>query len=332
MKSVRLQRAVVTGRFTLPVAFLLAAACWVVAGPYVDRAEPMAAVGYPVWDAFGRLPMASALNAFCCFVVYGLIGYLLVLLNNTHAIIRMRASVQTAVYCMLIAAFPGLPHRLHVGCLLVFVLLAALHLLFRSYQKERSEADVFHAFVFIGAGSLLYPQLVWFTPVFWLGVYMVRAMHWRSFGASILGMLLPYWLLWAYAYCVGDMGLFLTPLYEMVNVRPLMSGLTPAMVATLAYLVVLLTAASLHCLVAGLDDKTRIRCYLQLLILMSYCLCAYILLQPLPGVLLLPVVLVGISFLAGHLFVLTDTVASNVFFIVILLGLVALFAFNLYWQ
>lgn len=331
MKGKRIQKAVVTGRFTLPAAFLLSVVFWVLAGTLVSLGAEEPFVDYPLWRAFSNLPLTAAVNALCSFLIYAVIGYLLILLNNTHAIIRMRASVQTALYCMLISAFPGLPHRLHVGCLVVFALLAALHLLFSSYQKERSEGDVFHAFLFIGIGSLLFPQLTWFVPVFWWGTYLFRSLTWRSFTASWLGLMLPYALLCAYAYLVSDIGLFLLPLREVITVRPLFEGLTPSLAATLVYLFVLLTGSFVHYLAAGLDDKTRIRCYLQFLILLSYCLGAYILLQPTPGVLLLPVMLVGISFLVGHLFVLTDSVGSNVFFVLMLVGLAALYGLNLWW-
>jgi len=42
------------------------------------------------------------------------IGYFLIELNNTFAIIRMRASVQTSLYFLLITACPGM-HLLYAG-------------------------------------------------------------------------------------------------------------------------------------------------------------------------------------------------------------------------
>ena len=43
---------------------------------------------------------------FFCFILYSVIGYFLIGLNNAFAIIRMRASVQTAIYFLLISVCP----------------------------------------------------------------------------------------------------------------------------------------------------------------------------------------------------------------------------------
>ena len=330
-KSPRLQKVVVTGRFTLPVAILLSAASWMLAGSILAPEAGVGLAEYALWPLFIGLPIPAQLNSALCFVVYIVAGYLLILLNNAYAIIRMRASAQTAVYALLISACPGLHHRLHVGCLVVLMLLLAIHFLFRSYQKEHPESDLLHSFLFIGIGSLLYPQLTWFVPLFWYGAHIFRSLKTTSLLASLIGWAIPYWFLWAYAYWTDDLQLFYLPFRELTTVRPLVSGLTLPFAATLAYLFVLLIGSTVHCLVSEFDDKIRIRCYLQFLILLSHFLLVYVFLQPDPGVLLLPSLLIGVSFLAGHLFVLSDTRGSNIFFICMLVGMAVLFGFNLWW-
>ena len=88
--------------------------------------------------------------------------------------------------------------------------------------------------------------------------------------------------------------------------------------------------SSVHCLVAGYEDKLRTRGYLHFLIYMSFCIFVFILLQPVQTVHLMPLLLIGISFLAGHWVVLTNSRTSNVFFICALLGLALLFSFNVW--
>ena len=63
---------------------------------------------------------------------------------------------------------------------------------------------------------------------------------------------------------------------------------------------------------------------------MGFCLFVYVLLQPVTGEQLVPVLLVCVSILAGHLFVLSRGRVANVFFILALLGVLALFVYNLW--
>lgn len=327
------QRTVVTGWATLPLAIVLAISLAAVGGillsPGSDGAQ---ARDYPLWTWFDGLGLSWGINAACCVVVYGIAGYLLMLLNNTYSIIRMRASAQTSLFLLLIAACPGVHQQLHVGCLVTVLVLLSLHFLFRSYQQPRSEGDLTYTFLFLGLGSLLYPQLTWLAPVLWLGAKMFRSLSVRSFLGSILGWSLPYWFLFCCAYFCGKMGLFWAPLEEIVRLRPLAYGLHPETLATLGYLLVLLLVSAAHSLLTGLEDSIRTRCYLQFLIVFSLCLLAYVALQPVQGVLILPVLLIGISFLAAHLFVLTSNKASNIFFVVMILGLFMLGGFNIWWQ
>lgn len=327
----RIQKVVVTGRATLPLAILLAIACGTVSGvllsPGIDRVR---AGDYPLWDWFDGLGLSWGANAICALLVYGLVGYLLVLLNNVYAIIRMRASAQTALFLLMVAACPGVHQRLHVGCLVSVLMLLSLYYLFRSYQQQRPEGNLTHAFLFLGLGSLLYPQLTWLTPVLWIGSWIFRSLTFRSFLGSILGWSLPYWFLFCYAYFSGEMEHFWAPLQEIIHIRPLAYSLRPETLATLGYLLVLLLASTVHCLMSGLEDGIRTRCYLQFFILFSFCMLGYMALQPIQGVLVLPVLLIGISFLAAHLFVLTDNRVSNVFFIMMIAGLFVLCCYNVW--
>ena len=111
---------------------------------------------------------------------------------------------------------------------------------------------------------------------------------------------------------------------------PLRFDFQPWELATLGYLFLLFIVSATHCLVAGYEDKIRTRSYLHFLIFLNFCLFAYVVLQPALSVHLLSLLLIGVSILAGHLFVLTNSRSSNLFFILSLIGLFALFGFNLW--
>lgn len=49
-------------------------------------------------------------------------------------------------------------------------------------------------FLFIGLGSLLFPQLLYFVPLFYLGMISFRSLSLKSFFAGLTGLCVPYWL------------------------------------------------------------------------------------------------------------------------------------------
>lgn len=317
-----------TGHFTLPAAILISVACWVLTALLLPETEARPG-GYPLWEAFCNSYIPVWADCLSSFVLYAFIGYFLILLNNTFAIIRIRASVQTCVYFLLVSVCPHL-HTLYAGDLAAAAFLVALFFLFKSYQQARPMGNIFHAFMFIGLGSLLFPKLTLFVPLFWIGAYSFQSLRAKSFFASLVGWSVPYWLLLGHAFYHGQMELFYSPFRELATFTPVRFIRQPWELATLGYLLVLFIVSSVHCLVAGYEDKIRTRSYLNFLILLNFCIFVYVALQPALGIQLLPILLIGISILGGHLFVLTGSRSSNIFFVCAFAGLFLLFGFNLW--
>lgn len=329
IRSKRFQSRVSAGRFTLPAAILLSAICWIVTAVLLPDATGTVS-GYPLWEMVSTNWLPSWAGIPLSFLLYCVIGYFLIELNNTFAIIRMRASAQTAIYFLFISVCPAM-HQLYAGDVASVAFLISLFFLFKSYQHQRPAGTLFYSFLFIGAGSLFFPQLTLFVPIFWIGAYSFQALTPKSFFGSLVGWSLPYWFLLGHAYFYDEMGLFTQPFIELATFRPISLQSYPLWeVATLGYLFLLYVVSSVHCLVAGYEDKIRTRSYLHFLIFLSFCIFAYILLQPALTVHLLPLLLIGVSILVGHLVVLTNSRASNVFFICALAGLVLLFGFNVW--
>lgn len=316
------------GRFTLSAVILISAASWLLGGFLLPEVSAPA-LSYSLWHNLGIGHIPLWLNRVVSCLLYGLIGYFLVVLNNAFAIIRMRASVQTSLFFLFTAVCPML-HTLSAGDWAAAFLLVSLFFLFASYQHSAPMGHLFHAFVFLGLGSLVLPQLTLFAPLFWIGAYMMQSLTLRSFFASIVGWGVPYWFLFTYAYTTGQMELFYAPLRSLASFYPIGLDFNLSEWATLVYLFVLFVASAGHSLVAGYDDKIRTRSYLHFLILLAAFTFIYIVLQPALMVHLLPILLIPGSVLAGHLFVLTDSRASNVFFIASLVGLVVILTLNLW--
>lgn len=328
LRTKRFQNRITAGHLTLPAAILISVACWILTAILLPEME-VKRDNSPLWEVFGNFSVPAWACRFLSFILYSIIGYFLIELNNAFGLIRMRASVQTAIYFLLVSICPGI-HILYAGDLAAAAVLVALFFLFKSYQQARPASYLFHAFVFIGVGSLLFPQLILFVPVFWMGAYNFQSLQLKSFFASLTGWSVPFWFLLGHAYWHGQMDLFYRPFRELAAFTPVRFDFLPWELASIGYLLVLFIVSSTHCLVAGYEDKIRTRSYLHFLIFLNLCIFIYIGLQPSPGIHLLSFLLIGVSILAGHFFALTSSRSSNIFFICALAGLFILFGFNIW--
>ncbi len=330
MRNKRLQGRVTAGRWTLPAVILTCTFCWILAFFLLPDLQ-VKGDRSALWQAIGSSSLPEWGSRMLSFLSYALIGYLLIQLNNTFAIIRMRASVQTSVYFLLMTICIGL-HPLYSGTVVAVCFLLSIYFLFNSYQKLQSSSDLFYSFLFLGTGSLLFPQLTFFSPLWLLEAYRFRSLTFRSFWGAVLGWTVPYWFLFGHAFFYGEMQLFYHPFQELMIFSPFLqlSSMPLWEIVTLAFLFILYVVSSVHCIIAGYEDKIQTRSYLQFLIDTAFFIFIFILWQPALGMELLPLLIIIVSILVGHLFVLTHSKASNFFFIGTMSVLILLFVFNIW--
>lgn len=327
----RLQGRITAGRFTLPAVILICIVCWTSTSVLLPAMNSAKVSGYELWQSVCTSYLPVWAERIISFAIYAAIGYFLIEMNNAFAIIRMRASVQTAIYFLLVTVCPGM-HLLYAGDVAAIAFLISLYFLFKSYQQLRPVGYLFHSFAFIGAGSLIFPQLLYFTPLWLLGANYFQSLTLRSFCAALIGLCVPYWFLFGHAFFHDRMDVFYQPFIELAHFQPVDPGKELQLweIVTLGYLFVLFMVSAIHCIVSGFEDKIRTRAYLHFLIFLNLCIFLFIFLQPAHCMDLLSLLLIGVSILVGHLFVLTNSKASNLFFIGSITGFILLFCFNVW--
>ena len=240
-------------------------------------------------------------------------------------------SVQTAIYFLLVTVCPEM-HLLYAGNVAAITFLFSIYFLFKSYQQAQASGYLFYSFLFIGAGSILFPQLTFFSVLWLFEAHRFQSLTFRSFCGALVGWTMPYWMLFGHAFFYDQMELFYHPFKELATFGDIfnLQILQPWELATLGYLFVLFIVSAAHCVVAGFEDKIRTRAYLQFLIDVTLFLFVLIVLQPSQCSNLLPLLMISNSILIGHLFVLTNNKTSNIFFIVATVCLILLFGFNVW--
>ena len=131
MKSKRLQGLVTVGRWTLPAAIFICTLCWVLTSVLLPELTMTAGEegGSVLWQSARTLLLPAWAEHLVSFLIYAAIGYFLIELNNRFSIIRMRASVQTAIYFLLVTVCPEM-HLLYAGNV------AAITFLFSIYFRQ----------------------------------------------------------------------------------------------------------------------------------------------------------------------------------------------------
>ena len=182
MRNKRLQGQVTAGRWTLPAAIFICTLCWVLTSVLLPGLTMPAGEegGSVLWQSARTLLLPTWAEHLVSFLIYAAAGYFLIELNNRFGIIRMRASVQTAIYFLLVTVCPEM-HLLYAGDVAAIAFLFSIYFLFKSYQQSQAAGYLFYSFLFIGAGSIFFPQLTFFS-VLWLLLEIYSTCRYSSLG------------------------------------------------------------------------------------------------------------------------------------------------------
>ena len=283
MRNKRLQGQVTAGRWTLPAAIFICTLCWVLTSVLLPGLTMPAGKegGSVLWQSARTLLLPTWAEHLVSFLIYAAAGYFLIELNNRFGIIRMRASVQTAIYFLLVTVCPEM-HLLYAGDVAAIAFLFSIYFLFKSYQQSQAAGYLFYSFLFIGAGSIFFPQLTFFSVLWLFEAYRFQSLTFRSFCGALIGWTMPYWMLFGHAFFYDQMELFYHPFRELATFGDLLNlqVLQSWELATLGYLFVLFIVSAAHCVVAGFEDKIRTRAYLHALPLRTDCAAAVAMQQP----------------------------------------------------
>lgn len=300
------QTNVAKGRFTFPVAIFVCLLLWLIT--------------VREWQ--------DAISLLAC----ALTAYLLIEINTAFTLIRTRTTLHVCFYIILSTACLFLhPFRLAVFVPLAF--LVALSQLFAGYESSQPAGSVFHAFFFLGLGSLLFPQLLYFVPLFYWGMIGFRSLSAKSFFAGIIGLSVPYWFLFGHAFYHDQMPLFYHPFRELVHFQPIVyQGIGWDKALSCGAVTVISLVSTVHYFQVSYLDKVRTRIFLSFLIVVEAWIYLWGILQPQHLDTLLQMQIIAGSILTGHLFTLTHNRFSGIFFIITFVVLIALTIYNLWMQ
>lgn len=305
----RVQNIVAESRNALPITTLYAITVWLLAG----------LVQHHWWLQFA------------CFAVS---VYLMVQFNSQNLLIRIFSRMVSCSYivltCTAVFLFPSL-----LGAVTQVCAIASLFLLFHAYQDKEAVGWVFYTFLCVGLGSLHHVHLLYYVPLLWiLMAWFVYCLSWRTFFASLIGLIAPYWLCLPWYMYHGDNGLG-----DMVShLEPLFTFSDPFQFSVLslpqllfaAFLVLLAILGAIQFLLTSYLDKIRVRQIYYSFMMITTFSAVLIVLQPHLYDIIIYLMITSASPLIAHFIALTHSRLSNITFLVITASALILTGINLW--
>ena len=313
------QKKVANSQTTLPVVGALAVVLWLVLPLPAGEGAAFPSPDYGLWGLvppwLGEGTWSLGLSLCCAAVAV----YLMAELNNAHVLLRVSSRMLASMLAILLALAVGC-HRFQPGSVVMLLVLLSFFPLFSTYQLP-SPSRTFLVYLLLSAASLLFPRLLWMVPVYWFLQGYLRAFSLRCLVASLLGVLLPYWI-WAGVTVLvdGSFGLLQLPLPQVEEVE----GLDVRNVLTFALVVVLFVSGAVDFYVHQFLDKTRTRILYNVVIMHGVCVVVFAVLQFQYVATLLPLLLIDTAMVFGHFFTLTHTRFSHIYTLLLLAAAVGM--------
>lgn len=296
---------IVTGSFTLPTAFVCAAAMWFIGSTKAADAALW-------WGGFGTTMLTA---------------YMLLELNNRNSLLRVRSRMVSSTFFVFSGAMTFM-HQASWECVPPLCLLPAYYMLFQSYQNFKSQGYVFHAFLFIGIGALVFPKIVLLAPFLLLAMTVqLRSMTARAFFAALIGAALPVMLREVYILYIGaptkidafweDIATFTLPDYSILNEHQVVSA---------AFVLLVAGIATIHFFRTKFNDKIRTRMFFYVVLLEELAITALLVAQPQHFGMTFRLLLANSSIIIAHHLAFGRGIVADIYFYVVLL-LVAFLAF-----
>lgn len=215
------------------------------------------AVAIILWLASGN---TASLNSWGGLAVTITVAYILLEMNTRNALLRVRSKMVSSTFLVLAGTLTFL-HPLSYDYLPEVCWAAALMVFFMCYQKHLPQAYMFHVFLFLSIGSLVFPKMLLFAPFFMFSaIVQMRALTPRAFMAALIGIILPLALREAYLILTGESTMlygfweqltrFTQPDYTVIDEHRLVSFATVAILAI---------SAMVHFAYTKFNDKIRTR-------------------------------------------------------------------------
>lgn len=237
------------------------------------------------------------------FILLVLSGFLLIRLNVRFFFIQRRTQLPALFYILICSSLIPL-QRLNPVSISVIFLIIAVFKIFDTYKKERLCYNFFDAALLISAGSMFYFNLIFLVVIIWIGLLILRPFIWREWIFTLIGLLIPYAILFFYYYIMDkDINSLLRTYksYFLYKRYDMNFDLSYKLLA--AYYLLMLIISSINMIGVYPVKKIYARKYFMFFLWLFIVAIAIYLIIPSAGYEMIIIASLSISFLLTHFFV-----------------------------
>lgn len=313
------QNHVAESRFTLPVVMVYAIVVWLASG------LPIPAMPLDFTELW-----KGGWGQFVCFLVS---TFLMATLNNNNALIRIYSRTMSCAFVVLMCAGCFLFSSMS-GAFVQVCSVAVWLALFQTYQDKASVGWSYYAFLCVGLVSCIFIQILFFVPLLWfLMFYHLGSLSWRTFFASVLGLLTPYWFALPLLFYQDNAEMLAAHFTALIDFQQPFTDSTFFTVNELllfVFIVGLGITGTVHYQRKRLGDNIRIRLFYNCFILMWIASAVLLVLQPQHYDALIRLLIINVSPLIAHFLTFTNTRVTNIAFHAICAIALLMTIFNLW--
>jgi len=190
--------------------------------------------------------------------------------DTRYNIIRIRTSLPFFITSLLLTTNSFLLGNL-VQSIGAILMLLAISSLFESYQEPRAEKNAFDIALLLSLASLFWIKTIYFLPIFWFGLYTMKTLSFKSWMASIVGILAPYWFAFFYFAYQNNYDPLINYGLSIIDFSFIDFSQTKLFTWIHLGITIVTTFFALsHAMFSSLSDKIRTRSYLIFLIVLLF--------------------------------------------------------------
>lgn len=293
--------------FTLPIVSIIVVLMWLLLRP----------------DGVQWMPLLGGLGMTVISV------YALAELNNRQSLLRISSRLISSMYALLMGIAVTC-HGFDMSQVVALLVILSFFPLFSAYHTS-SQTHVFVSFVLLSLSTFIMPGIMVLVPFYWLCFAWVRSLTFRCFIASLLGLIVPYWIYGGVLILLDDYAGLWALAGQYAQLPWLrFSDVSVYDLALMLFSVVILMVGYADLKMRSYLDKTRTRVLFSAVTVHSVGMLAMmLLLAPLIHQ-ALPILMVNTAIIGGHFFALNYSRLAHIIAIVVLvaaLGIIILQSF-----
>lgn len=271
-------------------------------------------------------------NRWVQFGLFVLTAYAMAQMNIINALIRIYSRMVScsfiAMSCAACFLFPSLR-----GGFIQLCYAGTVTLLFMTYQDKQASGLAFYAYTLLGMAAIADVRILYLVPVMWLlTATQLQSLSGRTLSASILGLLMPYWVTLCWMGWNNDVSSFPGLFVRWDDFGPLLdfTALSTSRAATWGLVAIAAITGTIHYIRKHRDDRIRTRLLFGFLIWMDLVTVLFLMLQPQLSDMLTGLAIINTAPLIGHFIALTSTRYTNIYCGMLLAATLLLTVYNLW--